>query len=112
MRYLTNLLLRAWTYLLFLLGKRIIFSFVEELPDDLRKNVLYIVVEDGDQWHASLICPCGCGEVTHLNLLPDERPCWKIADHNDGTGSLSPSIWRKVGCRSHYWLTKGRVHWV
>ena len=24
------------------------------------------------------LCSCGCRRVLHLNLLPDERPCWRV----------------------------------
>ncbi|WP_342427499.1 DUF6527 family protein [Rhizobium leucaenae] len=47
-----------------------------------------------------------------MNLLPDERPCWKITCHDDGTASLHPSVWRKKDCGVHFWLRRGRVHWT
>jgi hypothetical protein len=85
---------------------------VEEfLPKNPKPRVLYIVQEDGFEEHAAMLCPCGCGELLQMNLLPDERPCWRLVRHKDGTSSLKPSVWRKKGCRSHFWLRRGRIFW-
>ncbi len=81
------------------------------LPSKLRKKILYVVQEDGYQEHASMLCPCGCGETLHMNLIPDDRPLWKLIQHQNGTIGLQPSVWRKKGCQSHFWLINGRVHW-
>jgi hypothetical protein len=87
--------------------------FVEgELPTKLAQKTLYLVHEDNYLWHASMLCPCGCGEVLHMNLLRDERPCWQVINHKDGTVSLYPSIWRKKGCCAHFWFKKGKIKWA
>jgi hypothetical protein len=83
----------------------------DALPKQLKRRTLYIVEEDGFQEQAAMICPCGCGSVLHMNLLPDERPCWRVSIHDDGTGTLHPSVWRKKECGSHFWFRKGRVVW-
>ena len=49
--------------------------------------------------------------ATTALYVPGDRPGWKLRDHWDGTASLAPSVWRKVGCKSHFWLRKGRVEW-
>jgi hypothetical protein len=85
---------------------------VEELlPSTLSRRTLYIVQEDGFVELAAMLCPCGCGRVLQMNLLPDERPCWSVDRHADGTSTLHPSVWRKTDCRSHFWLRRGRVVW-
>lgn len=87
--------------------------FVEEsLPKKLRRRTIYIVQEDGFQEHASMLCPCNCGQVLHMNLIPDERPCWAVSQHRNGSVSLRPSVWRKKGCKSHFWFRRGKVFWV
>lgn len=87
-------------------------EFVDDaLPKRLRRKRLYVVQEDGFQEQAALLCPCGCGRVLHINLLTDERPCWRLSTHEDGTASLHPSVWRKKDCGSHFWFRQGRVHW-
>jgi len=83
----------------------------ENLPAALEKRALYIVEEDGFEEQAALLCPCGCGRVLHMNLLTDERPCWRATRHPNGTASLHPSVWRKKDCGSHFWFRKGRVRW-
>lgn len=81
-------------------------------PKAIEPRTLYILTEDGAPWQAAMICPCGCGETLDLNLLPDERPCWCFAADNRGRASLDPSVWRKIGCRSHFWLRRGMIVWV
>ncbi len=83
----------------------------EDLPVRLQYRTVYLVQEDGYSEHVSMLCPCGCNQILHMNLIPDERPYWYITNHSDGTISLHPSIWRKKGCRSHFWFRYGRVFW-
>ncbi|NGO53013.1 DUF6527 family protein [Allomesorhizobium camelthorni] len=83
----------------------------EALPKKLRRKTIYIVEEDGFEEQAAMLCPCGCRRVLHMNLLPDERPCWRLTRHEDGTASLHPSVWRKKDCGSHFWFRRGRVEW-
>ena len=83
----------------------------ESLPKELKRRTLYVVQEDGFEEQAAMICPCGCRRVLHMNLFADERPCWRLTEHEDGTASLHPSVWRKKDCGSHFWFRHGRVHW-
>ncbi len=83
----------------------------ESLPNRLEKNVLYIVIEDDYSEQAAMICPCGCDSILHMNLLLDERPCWRVIMHEDKTASLHPSVWRKTGCKSHFWFKRGKIEW-
>jgi len=109
--------LRSWIqsgsrYFLERWSRRYETKIVARLPSLLVDHVLYIVEEDGYREQAAMLCPCGCGKTLHMNLLPDERPCWRIIEHNDGTTSLRPSVWRKKDCRSHFWFSQGRIIWV
>ena len=81
-------------------------------PKVLKPRTLYVLTEDGTPWQASMICPCGCGATLELNLLPDEHPRWKFAADKKSRASLDPSVWRKIGCKSHFWLRSGRIIWV
>lgn len=81
------------------------------LPSDLKRRYLYVVQEDGFEEQAAMLCPCGCGRVLHMNLLPDTRPCWRLTKHANGRATLHPSVWRKKDCGSHFWLREGRVIW-
>jgi Family of unknown function (DUF6527) len=102
--------LKAW------LGKRFNRPYqtciVEgDLPARLRRGIVYIVQEDGCLEHVSMLCPCRCNQVLHMNLILDERPCWQVTKHPNQTISLHPSIWRKKGCHSHFWFQENRVYW-
>jgi hypothetical protein len=83
----------------------------EALPKQLKRRTLYVVEEDGFEEQAAMICPCGCRSVLNMNLLPDERPCWRVTRNDDGTATLHPSVWRKKECGSHFWFRNGRVVW-
>lgn len=85
---------------------------VTDLPDQLRRDMVYIVGEDGYDWTAAMLCPGGCGKTLEMNLLPDAHPVWQITEGTDGTTSLHPSVWLKTGCACHFVLKHGRVQWV
>lgn len=81
----------------------------EQLPKQLSIYTVYIVGLQSNEWLAEMICPCGCDQVLYLNLLQDELPNWKWRVAADGTVTLSPSVWRKVGCKSHFFLREGAI---
>lgn len=81
------------------------------MPARLRGRTLYILTEDGRPWVASMECPCGCREILEMNLLQDERPRWRYTVDPMGWPSLHPSVWRKIGCESHFFLRNGRIVW-
>jgi len=85
---------------------------ISELPDILENKSIYIISSNGQNWFASLKCPCGCGMSINLNMERRNSPCWSALIHINGTLSLSPSVWRKVKCKSHFWIKKGRIIWV
>ncbi len=87
------------------------YQRVEDFPDRLDKAKVYLAGEDQNLWAASMICPCGCGAIIRLNLLQQVRPCWSAQEHSDGTLTLTPSVWRQKGCRSHFVLREGRIRW-
>ncbi len=83
---------------------------IDEVPDSFQHQCLYLIGE-GAPWAAACLCPCGCGEVINLSLLEEDSPSWKLSFDRDGLPTLSPSIWRTKGCRSHFFLRRGRVVW-
>ncbi|MGO3181485.1 MAG: DUF6527 family protein [Aequorivita sp.] len=86
---------------------------VSELPKIIFENEIYVEGNEAqkDYWYALLKCPCGCQENIMLNLMDDADPCWKL-NLNDFGISVSPSIWRTVDCKSHFWLRNSKVIWV
>lgn len=108
MKWLTNL----WEWLASLFGKKKLrYVKMEELPDDLEADKIYLLGEAQYLWSAVMICPCGCNATLHMNLLPDAKPQWSAIEHHDGTVTLHPSVWRKVGCCSHFFIRGGRIIW-
>lgn len=86
-------------------------AWVEELPDRLQRDAIYVAGENEYVWFAAMLCPCGCGETVYMNLQPETRPCWRVVRHQEGSITLHPSIWRQVGCRSHFFIRRGLIQW-
>jgi hypothetical protein len=112
------MLIHFWHRLLGWLDRKNLWStpyraeHVADLPDRPRRDVVYIVGEDGYDWTAAMLCPGGCGKVLEMNLLPDAHPVWKVSERPDRIISLHPSVWLKTGCACHFVLAEGRVKWV
>lgn len=104
----TNFWKRFW-------GREEVYHLIdpqEELPPKLRPLSVYLIGEENDLWAVAFLCPCGCNDVIQLNLLKHGgRPCWTVNRGMDDRANLSPSVWRKVGCKSHFFLKEGIVKW-
>jgi hypothetical protein len=87
------------------------YVHVEDFPDRLDPFKLYLAGENGYFWAAAMLCPCGCEDVIQLNLLKKARPCWSVEERPDGLATVMPSVWRRKGCQSHFYLRHGRVDW-
>lgn len=81
------------------------------LPAAMPRRALVVVEDDGEQLTAGMRCPCGCNSIIELLLIREIRPSWELSIDLRGRPSLSPSIWRQVGCRAHFWLRDGKVIW-
>jgi hypothetical protein len=81
-------------------------QFVQFIPNDLRDGVLYVSLEFATATHK---CACGCGNKV---VTPITRTDWRLIFDGESV-SLEPSIgnWN-FPCRSHYWITGGRVLWA
>src|SRR4051794_27793434 len=83
----------------------LIHKFVDFIPGALEEGILYVSLEFGTVSH---LCCCGCRRKTVTPLGPTD---WKLIYDGD-TISLSPSIGNWCfPCRSHYFITNGRVAW-
>src|SRR5258706_7892587 len=85
---------------------------VNEAPEPLQPNLLYLVGTRHHPWAVIFLCPSGCKAAIELNLLPEARPCWRIRKHWDSTVTLYPSVDRVTGCKSHFWIRRGTIEWV
>lgn len=84
---------------------------LEELPEQVETGVVYVLGEGAHKWFVAMVCPCGCRETLQMSLLPDAEPRWRLTEHGDNTVSLAPSVWRRAGCRSHFFLRHGFIEW-
>ncbi|NES93778.1 MAG: hypothetical protein F6K32_00690 [Desertifilum sp. SIO1I2] len=84
---------------------------VEELPNRLHPNCVYVAGEGAYLWFVAMLCPCGCRATLYLSLMPEGRPRWHLTEHKDGTITLHPSVWRTKDCRSHFFLQQGLIQW-
>jgi hypothetical protein len=55
-----------------------------------------------------MMCPCGCGEQLPINLDPEAGPAWVAHQYGDKL-SLYPSVWRDVGCESHFIVWRDEI---
>jgi hypothetical protein len=85
--------------------------FLNEQLDMPKRNTVYVIGEKGFLWFVIMSCPCGCNEILNINLIEGNCPTWSLQEHSNGTISLFPSIWRTTGCRSHFFLKKGKIIW-
>lgn len=74
-------------------------------------RVFYRVLRDEKEKWALFLCPCGCGAVITLSLQHVHRPHWEVRLSRKRRPSLRPSVWRDIGCLSHFWIEDGRVYW-
>lgn len=83
----------------------------DSLPSRIPRRDLVLAQEDGEDWCVGMRCPCGCGHVIELLLIAEAKPRWDLTVDARGRPTLSPSVWLKAGCRSHFWIREGRIRW-
>lgn len=83
-----------------MIGDRYVFVELGDIPDKFEPKIVYHLFNDKI---IALICHCGCEALIQLNELEDTRPRWKIINGN----TISPSINRIVGCKSHFSIING-----
>lgn len=83
----------------------------DSLPTKLPHRDLVLAREGGEDWTVGMRCPCGCGRTIELLLIREAKPRWDLMLDASGRPSLKPSVWLQGGCRSHFWLRRGRVEW-
>lgn len=110
MRWLRGL--GNWLENVFRRNRPLAVAHVEDVPDVIKPGVVYLIGDGPAPWATSFLCPCGCGETISLSLIPTDRPSWRAHLHRKGLITLSPSVWRTKGCRSHFFIRSGRVVWA
>lgn len=87
------------------------FLNVEELPENLKDRVIYIIGRQEQPWLLAFMCPCGCKDSIQLNLLKEAQPCWSFKIRNNKL-NVFPSIRRIKSCKSHFFIRNGKIDWV
>lgn len=82
------------------------------LPEKLDKKKVYLIGKQESPWLAVMACPCNCNATLHMNLRKSQRPCWTVNIDKNGAVSFSPSLWKKDGCKCHFFLKNGLIKWV
>jgi len=87
---------------------------VEDKPniENMSDKKLFIVGGKGYSKWAYMKCPCGCKEILTLSLMKKHNPSWTIKVDKLNRATLYPSIWKEDGCRSHFWIRKGKLIWA
>ena len=83
----------------------------DSLPQVLPQRDLVLARDGNEDWCVGMRCPCGCGKTIELLLIREAKPRWDLLVDRSGCPSLKPSVWLQSGCRSHFWLRRGRVEW-
>lgn len=105
------LVLRLWRHVARLPSPCFRAVHISELPAAPQKHAIYLIGER-EPWSVALLCPCGCGDLIHLSMLETDSPHWRIRFDQRNHPTLLPSVWRTVGCRSHFILQSELVRWV
>jgi len=87
-------------------------KFSEDLPSVVTDNKMYIIGTHGHYWLLMFNCPCGCNNPIQLNLLKDASPTWRYRISKTKKISITPSIRRTSGCKSHFYVRNGRIDWT
>jgi len=81
--------------------------FVEQIPEKLDNNKLYVCIKYNIAAHR---CACGCG--TEIFTPISKKLGW-ILSYDGENASLKPSIGNgNYPCHSHYFLKDGTVQWL
>ena len=86
----------------------------EDMPvsEDVKENTLVILGgKDWAKW-VLLKCPCGCGDLITLSLMKSHKAFWNLKIDLMKRVTLSPSIWKNDGCKSHFFVKKGKLRWA
>lgn len=82
-----------------------------QVPGKLAAGEAILVGTHGALKWLVLGCPCRCGEVHWVSLMPSDRKRWSAVLSEAGLLTVDPSLWSATHCRSHFWIREGRVDW-
>ena len=82
---------------------------VDEAPDHVTENTVYLEIRDGHQKWLHFKCP-KCGDHLQMPLAGRER--WQISIDFLGRISVYPSIWELNTCGAHFFIRRSKIEWV
>jgi len=83
----------------------------DSLPGRLPRRDILLARDADEDWCVGMRCPCGCGRTIELLIVQGVAPRWDLRVDPRGRPTLEPSVFLQTGCRSHFWLRRGRIHW-
>ena len=88
-------------------------EWVEDLPEHITKNTIYIIGGRKYPFYAVVTCPRKkCKKLPHLEISHKFEKRWKVTETKQGVLSLNPSIYiTDSSCKCHYWVKKGHIVW-
>jgi Family of unknown function (DUF6527) len=87
------------------------FVVGDSLPTKLPRRNLVLARDGAEDWCIGFRCPCGCGRTVELLVIDEADPRWDISTDDQRRPTLTPSVWFRDGCRSHFLIQRGRVKW-
>ncbi len=81
------------------------FEGDSSFPEQLEIGKVYFYKE----WSISVhLCPCGCGDKVYLPFKETNvsGEYWGLSSN-----TFTPSIFKRLGCKSHYFIKNGLVQW-
>ena len=93
-------------------NKKFVVLNAEDVPTSISDNTIFIIQDGNEPELLAFKCPCGCNENILLNLLKDAKPQWRFRINHNDMINIYPSIWRKRGCKSHFFIKNGIVEWA
>lgn len=100
---------RLWAKIEFARNLKVVAG--DSLPKELPSRNLILAREADEDWSVGFLCPCGCGRRVELLLVEEAKPRWRLDMDEKGRPTLTPSVWLRGGCKSHFFLRKGRITW-
>ena len=91
------------------------YRHVIRVPDQvtahqqLKPDVLVLVMPGSKPKSLKLLCPCGCGTEVSINFMHELGELGKSSISAKKGLSIWPSIWLDTGCCSHFILRRSRA---
>ncbi len=92
-------------------ARRLVVIPGDSLPKTLPRRDLVLARDEDEDWCVGMVCPCGCKTQIELLVIEEAKPRWDVQVDEHQRPTLSPSVWLNTGCRSHFFVRRGRVVW-